>query len=627
MKKQIIKKLINIGFIALGIMAVLVFLFQLTVSRGNAKETSEERIADAVAKLEESEVTIAELTENLNEEYISKANSFAEMLRLNPDLKDNAEELEKIRVLLGVDELHVTDDNAVIWWGTVPGYFGFDFNTSEQTKPFLPILEDDTLEIAQEPQPNGTEGKLFQYISVPRRDEKGIVQIGMEPVRLSNTLKDNQIDVVLADIKVGTNGTVFAIKKEDMTVAAMFNAEHIGKNAAEIGFQNKYFIEGKTTVGGATIDGDAYYMCVSDCDEYFIGSLIPKSEVIGEAFLITLMVTFLAWISIAFLILMTNRLIAKNVLDGLIKISDDVKRIGAGDNSIRINVRNCEEFCVLSDGINSMLDHINQNMENMQTMNGSMEALLENIGNISGSINAYSGEMEDVSVQLSDGSATQAETVQKLSDAFASISREVNDNAESARNANEMAAETSRQLKVNAEKIKEMQNSMQQISEASQKIGNIVKTIDDIAFQTNILALNASVEAARAGEHGKGFAVVADEVRNLANKSAEAAKVTTDLINETLAAVQNGTVIADETAMRLGEMTSSVEKSAALIAEIAQATIQQAKSIDDAASGMTQISEVVQANSGISYNAQETAKKLDAEAAKLIDMVTSGRTN
>lgn len=197
MKKQFMMKTMRVAVIVLLAIAVTVLLFQLYVSGNNVKKTSRERINDAFDKLSESKVTIAELTENLNREYITKADSFAEMLRLNPYLKDDSDELERIRILLDVDELHVTDGEGVIQWGTVPNYFGFDFSTSEQTKPFLTILNDDTLEIAQEPQMNGAEGKLFQYIGVPRRDDKGIVQIGMEPVRLSNTLADTQPDKVL----------------------------------------------------------------------------------------------------------------------------------------------------------------------------------------------------------------------------------------------------------------------------------------------------------------------------------------------------------------------------------------------------------------------------------------------
>ncbi len=206
MKKQIVISILRVAVVVLLAIAVTVLLFQLYVSGNNVKKTSRERINDAFDKLSESKVTIAELTENLNEEYISKANAFAEMLKLNPSIKDDSAELERIRKLLGVDELHVTDGEGVIQWGTVPDYFGFDFKTSEQTKPFLPILDDDTLKIAQEPQINGASGKLFQYVSVPRRDHRGIVQIGMEPVRLSNTLADTQPDKVLRGDKAYRNG-------------------------------------------------------------------------------------------------------------------------------------------------------------------------------------------------------------------------------------------------------------------------------------------------------------------------------------------------------------------------------------------------------------------------------------
>lgn len=624
MKKIFLKNIFVSCAVCIFLVAILVFIMQMAVSNNNGGKTCDARLADAVLMLEESKVTISELSAELDEEYISKANAFAEMIKLNPELINDAEELERIRELLGVDELHVTDENGVIYWGTIPDYFGFDFSTSEQTKPFLPILEDDTLEIAQEPQLNGAEAKLFQYISVPRRDSKGIVQIGMSPTRLTDALKDSQPDVILGDLKVGTSGSVFAVNKEDMTVVAIFDESLMGKKASEIGIDEEYLLSGSDKGTNFIINGSSYIAKVTQTDECYIGAIIPFSEILGGAIGITIGTFFVVSIGLLFICFMVLRFLTNNVIKGLNEIGNTVKFIGEGNYALRADVRHCEEFSKLSDGINEMASHIESNVNSATSLNSSMEQLIGRIADISESVNAYSNEMEDVSKQLSEGSTTQAATVEELSAALVAISREVNDNAEAAKNANYITEQSTAQLRLNAEKVKEMQNSMNRISEASRKIGDIVKTIDDIAFQTNILALNASVEAARAGEHGKGFAVVADEVRNLANKSAEAAKVTTELIGDTVSAVEQGIAIANETAEGINSTTVSIEKSAELISEIARATVKQAKSIDEAADGMNQISEVVQLNTGISFNAQETARKLDEEAEKLIEMVNSG---
>ena len=623
MKKIILKNILYGSAIALVIMAIMVFLFEFSISKGDAAETASVRLDDAVTKLETSKLTISELTEQLDAEYISKANAFAEMIKLNPSIIDDAVELEKIREMLEVDELHVTDDKAVIWWGTIPDYFGFDFSTSEQTKPFLPILNDDTLEIAQEAMPNGAEGKLFQYISVPRRDSKGIVQIGMAPHRLIEALANNQPDVVLGSVSVGTNGSLFAINKADMTIAAIYDTSFLGLTAEEAGITEAVLSISEGAIKKAKICGSSFYVSIRETDEYYLGAIIPENEVVNKSITTTVVVFLFALIVILLLAYLVNCAVSVNIINEINKIQNTMTDIKNGNNELRVDVRSCEELSVLSDDINGMLDSINVKISETQELNGSMEVLLEKISDVSQSINSYSGEMQDVSKRISEGSSSQAATVQELSATFTAISKEVNDNAAAAQDANRISAETTEQLKTSTEKMSQMQNSMQQISAVSQKINNIVKTIDDIAFQTNILALNAAVEAARAGAAGKGFAVVADEVRNLANKSAEAAQGTTLLINETIEAVNHGASIADEAAAELTEVMESVTKSTDIIAKIAQATVKQAKSIDEAVSGMTQISEVVQVNSGISFNAQDTASKLDLEAGKLIDMVAS----
>lgn len=623
MKKIMMKKIMANAVISILLMALLVFAFQWVISRKDAAFTSDERLADAVAKIEESKVTISELTENLNVDYIAKANSFAEMIRLNPSVIEDAEELERIRVMLDVDELHVTDENGVIYWGTIPGYFGFDFSTSEQTKPFLPILTDNTLEIAQEPQPNGAAGILFQYVSVPRRDSVGIVQIGMEPVRLVKTLEATRPDIILGNIKVGTSGTILAVNKEDMTIAAIFNKDYIGSNISEAGISEDALKKHVGSITTFVVDGSPYFSKVIETDEYYLASLIPSAEVMGEAALLTGVVTLLALLVIAILSFIVIKTINKEIIVGMTRITSDIKTISEGSFEVRADVRTCDEFCTLSDGINSMVDNVKANIDATEKANASMSALIGKIDEISRSINNNAQEMDNVSGLLSDGATTQAATIQELSATFASISNEVNDNALAAKNANAIAEKTNEQIRTNLENMSNMQASMTQISEVSQKISNIVKTIEDIAFQTNILALNASIEAARAGEHGKGFAVVADEVRNLAIKSAEAAKNTTELIDETIHAVENGTVIVDETAVQLNETTTSIDESTKLISAIASATIQQAQAIDEAVEGMNKISEVVQSNTEIANRAQNTAERLDNEVGKLLEMVTS----
>ena len=625
MKKLILNKIVQGSIIVLVMMLVMVSLLESSFSRSDTLETAQSRLTDAVTRLSEGEQEIVELKKQLDTDYLNKANTFAEMISVDPSILNDADELERIRTLLEVDELHVTDDKGVIQWGTIPGYFGFDFNTSEQTKPFLPILTDRSFELAQEPQPNGAEGKLFQYISVSRKDKTGIVQVGLEPTRLTEALNNTTPDVLIGGLAVGTDGRLFAVNKSDMTLAAFQDSSLIGTAAADIGINDKMLSMKEGKLSKYKINGKNYYVSITQTDAYYVGAMVPQNEVNNQIFKLTASMLFLTCVAIGVLSYIVDRSVKKHIIDSMTRISTQMKAISAGDTSVRINERGCEEFCVLSDGINDMLSSIDTKIEETTHLNESMEQLLKRVSDISGDINSYAGEMQQVSHEISDGSSSQAATVQELSATFAAISSDVNENAKAAANAKRISDESTDKLRTSAEKMRQMQESMAKINESSHRINNIVKTIDDIAFQTNILALNAAVEAARAGQHGKGFAVVADEVRTLANKSAEAARGTTTLIDETLEAVENGTVIADAAAAELMEAIDSIKNSSVLIADISDATAKQATAINEATTGMKNISEVAQANSGISFNAQSTAGKLDAEAEKLISLVRNGR--
>ncbi len=222
---------------------------------------------------------------------------------------------------------------------------------------------------------------------------------------------------------------------------------------------------------------------------------------------------------------------------------------------------------------------------------------------------------------LSQGATEQASSVEELAATINEISGKVKENADNARQANEKAGSISAEMNVSNEKMQQMIQAMGDITNCSHEIGKIIKTIEDIAFQTNILALNAAVEAARAGAAGKGFAVVADEVRNLASKSAEASKNTSVLIENSLKAVENGTRIADETARSLYQAVNGVDEMTAIIGQISGASSAQADSISQVTMGIDQISSVVQTNSATAQESAAASEELSSQSQMMKSLV------
>ena len=266
-------------------------------------------------------------------------------------------------------------------------------------------------------------------------------------------------------------------------------------------------------------------------------------------------------------------------------------------------------------------------MTGMNELIDTISDIINNIKYASDNVSSSSRQISDGAQVLAQGTTEQASAIQQLSASISEIAEHVKINASSASIASQLANESFTEVERGNGYMQKMISAMSDISDSSNQIVKIIKTIEDIAFQTNILALNAAVEAARAGAAGKGFAVVADEVRNLASKSAQAAKNTTTLIQSSIKVVGNGMKIAETTAESLNHITSSTKKTTELISKISNATSVQSTSISQVTQGVDQISAVVQTNAATSEESAAASEELDSQAQKLNNQIKHFKVN
>lgn len=300
-----------------------------------------------------------------------------------------------------------------------------------------------------------------------------------------------------------------------------------------------------------------------------------------------------------------------STLDSLSQYISEISRVLSQMASANLNITITSDyrgdFASIKDALNLILETFN--------------SVFRDINESADQVASGSSQVADGSQALSQGSTEQASAVEQLTASITQVAAQTRENAVNANKANELALSAKTNAEIGNKHMKEMLSSMYEINESSANISKIIKVIDDIAFQTNILALNAAVEAARAGQHGKGFAVVAEEVRNLAARSANAAKETTNLIEGSIKKAESGTSIANETAKSLVDIVKGVTQAADLVGDIAKASSEQASAIAQINKGIEQVSQVVQTNSATAEESAAASEELSSQAEMLKDMI------
>nr|WP_297279323.1 methyl-accepting chemotaxis protein [uncultured Butyricicoccus sp.] len=311
---------------------------------------------------------------------------------------------------------------------------------------------------------------------------------------------------------------------------------------------------------------------------------------------------------------------ASIVHDLNVVIADEQRILGAlADGNFQVQLHNGAEKSYTGDF--SVL------LESMTVLRHHLNDTLVQIDQAAAEVARGADQVSGGAQELSQGATEQASSVQELAATMLNISKQVEENADNAHEASQKSKETSEELLLGKEKMQNLVSAMDEIDRSSSEIGKIIKAIEDIAFQTNILALNAAVEAARAGAAGKGFAVVADEVRNLASKSAEASKSTTELVENSIRAVKQGTDMARETSESLDKIVQTSEQASQLVHKISDASRTQAEAVEQVNIGLDQISSVVSTNSATAEQSAATSQELSGQSQMLKNLISQFQLN
>ncbi len=525
---------------------------------------------------------------------------------------------------------------------------------------FPSAIAEDTVVTDPEQQEDGT---YTMYVAAPLiKPGKFVAQPLVGTIYVS--LDAKVLSDIISQIKVGESGSAYIIDKNGTVIAhndyTKVTSQENAINAAESDSSKKQIAAlesqalameaGSTVVGEYKADGAdmcAAFAHIEGTDGWVLCLEANKSEFMNGTTTCVIFTAIAILVCVIIASIITAGL-ANSIVKPIIKISSAMSKVAEGDLDVSVEHKSNDETGRLANEINSTVAALKsyvseisvashqmaqgdfdwssdtefrgdfaQIAQSLDEMSLALSAAMDKINTATAGVSTGAAQIADGAAALAEGASRQASAVGELTDSIIEMKDKVSANAKMASEASSRSDLAGAQISASNDSMKNMTHAMNDIHDKSSEIGNIIKTIEDIAFQTNILALNAAIEAARAGEAGKGFAVVADEVRNLAEKSAEAANSTTELISQTLDSVNKGTAIANETAEKLGSAVEVTNQAVELINRINSVSAEQAELIDRININVENISEVVHKNAASAEESAASGAELSNQAKEL----------
>ena len=522
-----------------------------------------------------------------------------------------------------------------------------------------------------EPMVDPETGKLTSYVSAPLW-ENGVED--STPIGCVYFVPDEEfLNDIMREINFSDTSAAYIVDKNGNTIADV-STELVknGENIEALALENSGYAELAETHAkmrnGETGFYDYYengtrmfmsYAPIPGTDGWSLGIYANANDFLGDTMLTIIITVILIAVAAAISVVSAN-IIGNHIGNPIKQCADRLVKLAHGDLTSPVpEVKSKDETGLLADTTQTLVNDFNRIISDMDNIlvnisNGNFDVRSENAEEIyAGDFSSLHDSVEVITSKLSDtlrqinlaaaqvasgseqvsqgaqalsqGATEQAASVEELAATIISISEMINANAKDADTAKELTAQAGGKMGEANTKMENLVSAMTEISDSSEETKNIIKTIEDIAFQTNILALNAAIEAARAGEAGKGFAVVADEVRNLAAKSAEAAQNTTELIEGTVRAINNGNTIVGEVADVMNAVSEAAGQVAQINGKISDASREAADSINEVTIGVEQISNVVQNNSATAEQSAAASEELSGQA-QMLDSLVSGFT-